>query len=228
MNQIIDGRWPIALAGLAVLLLGGWTMYQEVSPNLRGGTTAIGRVLAMPDGNAPIGLALMSQHRALLDCELIMRSERSLEMQYLQADERQRAVDNCGQMAGNILARSPANSFAWLVKAATAIGQGNVTEFNDALLRSYLTGPNEGWIASLRLRMAEAHIDELTGEARDRHDLDLALVASDALLAAPLARQYLTSGPLRGRMKEVLETMPPADQQQFLRAVQTALTASGR
>src|SRR5690606_33940252 len=153
------------------------TMYREAAPNLRGGATAIGRVAAMPDGSASVGLTLLSQHTALLDCEQTLRSAQSLEMRYLTEDRRQRLTDICADMAGNILARSPADSFAWLVAALAAAQRGDNDAFNQAFIRSYDNGRHEGWLANMRVTAAESHLEALLPAAMALHEQDIKLVA---------------------------------------------------
>ena len=226
MNQRNTGQWPIALVGLAVLLMGGWTMYQEATPNLRGGTSAIERLLTMPDGEAPIGLTILSQHRALLDCEEVFRSERAIEMQYLQPVEREQLVISCGQMADAILAKSPTDSFAWLVRAAAHAAQDDNPGFNVALRNSQLSGPNEGWLANMRVQVAEANLTALTEETLIGHEHDMQVAAT--VYSPTLARRYVSDEDFRIRMTKVLETMQPQDQRRFLAAIRAALTTSGR
>lgn len=228
MNQTIDGRWPIALLGLAVTLLGAWTMYQEAMPNFAGGRTAIARLAAAPDSDVPLGLTVRSQHSALLDCEMIFRSSRAIEMQYLLADEQDRLVSLCGQMADAVIAQSPQDAFGWFIRAAASAATGDMAGFNDAMLRSQLTGPNEGWLASMRVGLAEAHLASLDQATSDANLHDLQVVASTYIYAPTLARRFVADDDFRTRMTSVLETMPPADQRRFLSAVRAILTATGR
>ena len=224
---MVSTRWPLAAAGVLTALLGFWTMYLEAAPNLRGGSTAIARVASMPDGQAPIGLTVLSQHRALLDCEQVLRSGRALEMQFLPEAEQQRLIDVCRDMADDVAGRNPSDSFAWLVLASAAAAGGDAPGFNIALQQSHATGPNEGWIASMRVATSERYSALMSAEATDRHDEDIKLVAGGQY-APTVARLYLASAQFRTRMGALLEGMAPADQRTFLDTVQNVLSDSGR
>nr|WP_295884931.1 hypothetical protein [uncultured Devosia sp.] len=215
------------IAGVLAALLGFWVMYQEAAPNVRGGATAIARVANMPDGEAPIGLTLLSQHRALLDCEQVLRSGQALEMQFLSVADQQRLIDVCRDMASDLTELNPSDSFAWLVLASAAASRGDTPGFNSALLQSQATGPNEGWIASLRVTASERNYAMLSAEALSRHNEDIELVAGGPY-APSVARLYISSVQFRTRMDELLKRMAPVHQRTFLDAVRSVLSKSGR
>ena len=222
------GHWPIALVSVTVFLMGGWTMYLEAAPNLRGGTTAISRLSAMPNGEAPIGLTVLSQHRALLDCEELFRSVRAIEMQYLSPAEREQLVAICGEMADVTLAKSPVDSFAWLIRAGASAAQGDNSGFNAALQNSQSSGPNEGWLANMRVEAGEANLASLSEETFTGHERDMQVAASIHTYASGMARRYVSDEGFRIRMTKVLEIMRPQEQRRFLSAIRAALTKSGR
>jgi hypothetical protein len=228
MIRKYTGQWTVAVAGLAILVMGTWTMYVEAMPNFRGGTTAIARLATVPSGKEPIGLTILSQHRALLDCEQFFRSSRSLEMQYLPQSTRDQLPTVCGQLATSVLGRAPIDSFAWLIRAAASAEEGEEPGFNTALRSSQLSGPNEGWLASMRLEVGEANWSLLSADTLIGHERDMQVAASAYIYAPVVARRYVSDTAFRARMNKVLETMQPASQRRFLTIVRATLTASGR
>lgn len=225
---MLSAKWLLAAGGALTALLGGWVMYQEAMPNLRGGDTAIQRIMAMPDSGAPIGLTTLSQRHTLLDCEQVSRSSAAIEMQYLTLEERQRVEQYCADIAANIATRTPADALAWVTLAGASAASGKSEAFNTALIRSTLTGPNELPIASMRTQQAERNLAMLSPEATILHEQDLALLAGNYDQAPKLAMRYVGDAGFRERMDTILETMPPQDQQMFIFAVRSILTASGR
>lgn len=221
-------RWLITLAGVVALCLGGWTAFQESAQNFRGGSTPVRQLLAMADANAPIGLSIMSQRNTLMDCELALRSDRSLEVAYLSSEESERLLPLCRNIAANVAGRSPAMSLAWIVLAAAAARSDDMTTFNDSLVRSQLTAPNEGWLADLRLRQADAHLADLSDEAVAGYEGDLRVLTFDPYQIWTLARRYIADEPFRARMQVALETTPTVVQARFLDYVSQVLASEGR
>ena len=228
MNQYRSSFLLVAFAGLATALMGAWTMYQEIMPNLRGGTSPVTRIAAMPDGAAPIGLTLLSRHQALLDCDTTLRSAHALEMQYLAADDQRRLPAICADMASRIVAQGPADSFAWYIRAAAAAALDDSATFNTALNRSQLTGPHEGWIADMRVGLAENNLTRLDSQAMAQHNLDLQLVASTNRYRWRTVGRFVRDAAFRERMTAQLDALEPTAQRRFLASVRRILTASGR
>lgn len=219
---------PLLVAAVAATLTGAWTMYQEAQPNLRGGNTAVTRLAGLPETGAAVGLSTLTQRQALLDCELVLRSNRAIALQYVDAEQRDRLPAICLGIADQITAASPANALAWLVGAVGEIAAGDAAEFNARLMKSYLTSPRELWLARMRTRIAEAHHGSLLPDLVPHHDADIMLVAASPGHNTDLALKYLRDGSFRTRMSTLLETMAPAGQQSFLHAVRGILAASGR
>lgn len=228
MNYKKSSRTLVAVAGVAVLLMGARAMYLEAMPNIRGGSTALSRVASMPDGGAPIGLTVLTHHQALLDCEQTLRSSLSLEMKYLPVDKRDDLPKICADMASNIVNSNPADSFAWFVGAAAAAARSDDAKLNADLARSWLTGPNEGWLASMRLEMAENNLAKLDDNNLALHRQDMRLVAGTYIYMSAVARRFVLDDDFRQRMTAELKTMTATDQAHFLSAVRAALNASGR
>ncbi|MGV8955669.1 MAG: hypothetical protein ACOH2M_31540 [Cypionkella sp.] len=228
MKQQQNSILLVGLAGLTIALMGAWTMYQEVMPNLRGGSSAITRVASMPAGDAPIGLTVLSQRQALLDCEKTLRLAHGFEMRYLSAGQQLRLPGICAEMASGVVARSPADSLAWFIRAAAATAMNDSELFNTALSRSQLAGPHEGWIAVMRVELAEHNFAQLDSHALAQHSLDLQLVAASNRYRWGTARRFVRDADFRERMTEELETVDPTVQRSFLSAVRRILTSNGQ
>lgn len=228
MTSDTGERWLITLAGIATLCLGVWVGFQESAQNFRGGSTPIMQLLSMPDGNAPIGLSILSQRNPLMDCEVALRSDQSLELAYLSPEEATRIVPLCSDIAAQVTSRTPAMSLAWLVAAAAAARSGDMQSFNDDLVRSQITAPNEQWLARLRLRQADANLAQLGPEAVTGYEGDLRVLAFDPVEIWVLVRRYIADQQFRPYMQAALETMPSAIQAQFLQNVSQMLSSEGR
>lgn len=213
----------VAIVGAALLLAGGWVMYQEASPILRGGETPLERIVLLGSEPGPVGLSPLSQRGSLMDCEQTMRSDRSLAIRYQPEGTMAAAGDTCRQIAQTISLRNPANSLAWLVEAQVAIADDDTVAFNKALARSWATAPNELWLARMRLDQGEAHIEALDPTQRARQLQDLVVVGSDDAQVHDMANLYLSDPGFRPRMDQALEVMQAADQRMFLTIVQTRL-----
>jgi hypothetical protein len=94
-----------------------------------------------------IGLSYFSSELILDNC-----------VSALTADAREAsAAEACQVLASAMVERSPTYSYAWAVLAWAAAHQGLFDVAREALARSELTGPNEGWVASLR-RFLQARV----------------------------------------------------------------------
>jgi len=125
---------------------------------------------------------------------------------------RDRLATGCAAMAGAILARSPTDALAHLVRAEVRLYAGDRAGFAAALAVAQRTAPAEGWIALRRADLA-ASAPDAAGETLAA-DLALLLGAPETL--APLARLYRRHEALRPLIADLAGMQPPAMQARFL------------
>lgn len=133
---------------------------------------------------------------------------------------RQKMTENCTLLITYILASSKNNSYAWFLRAYLKNGANNQTDFNAALIKSYQTGPNEQWIAELRVLLAENAFGQLSEKAKAGHFLDLALLVQSRRGIRSIARRYVKDPDFRDRITDVVETLTDAAQRRFVSNLQ--------
>ncbi len=143
------------------------------------------------------------------------------------ATRRDRVADNCLQISHRIADAAPTSSFAHFVEAVALYEKSDYEAFNDAYVRSQVTGPNEAWIAQSRFYLAERAIFELSGTARRAHESDLATLAQSQFGLTTIATYYVRTPDFRDRITAIVETLPAVDQRRFLSAIKSAKRASG-
>lgn len=128
----------------------------------------------------------------------------------------------CETVASEILVAIPTNSYAWWVKAYAHAALGDEKQFNESARQSQLTGPNEQWIADLRVRFSEENFGLLDEATQKAHEKDLALLAGSTRGAQSIAAQYVRNPSSRERIIKIVEKLPAATQQNFLSRVRIA------
>lgn len=167
-----------------------------------------------------VGFSSYSKTLVMKDCYRIVHAYTDLDM----IDEAvRRVVSTCARRAADIVAVTPTDSFAWLVRAAASVRLLARDDFNMALRQSQLTGPNEQWIARLRVNLAENHFSKLSAETRQAETADLRLLASSERGVALIAQRYVSDPAFRARITAVVETMPQDRQIVFLRNVKKSM-----
>lgn len=217
-----------AAAGLAALLLGGWTMVQEAAPTLRNTGTPTGRLAAMATADDPIGISLLTQRSTLLDCEYALRADQSLELRYADPAVSERIPTLCEEIGEHVGARNPGNSFAWLVAASGAMRLGDSEKTTDMLTRSYITAPRELWLIKMRFDAIRHNDTTLSPALQKLFEDDLAILISDVGLVWDIAKLYVDRESFRPVVNLALERSAPDAQRSFLTAVQSILTRRGR
>lgn len=128
----------------------------------------------------------------------------------------------CEKVASEIIAAMPTNSYAWWVKAFAHAALGDEKQFNDSMQRSQLTGPNEQWIADLRVRFSEDNFALLSEASKAAHEKDIALLALSSSGAETVANKYISNPNSRERIIRIVEKLPAATQRNFLSRVRNA------
>lgn len=218
--MVIRKKWIAAACCLLISAASVYGLWRELSPFL---AKPIEQAVA-PDtyGDEAFRLGLSSYSRTLVmkDCFRIILAYSDIDM----VDEAARGiVSTCADRAGEIVAASPSNAFAWLTRAAASARLLRMEDFDLALRNSQLTGPNEQWIARYRVNLAETYFAQLSPAARKAEEADLRLLASSERGVKLIAQRYITDPDFRARISAVVETMPGERQAAFLRSVKKAM-----
>jgi hypothetical protein len=119
------------------------------------------------------------------------------------------------------LACTPANSFTWLTLFWLDVSKRGFNDNNAGFLRlSYLFGPNEGWIALWRIRLALLLFDrlplDLAGDAMD----DFINIMNSGQHYWQTAGMFIDASPvIQNRIVERLKTASLATRQAFVRTL---------
>jgi hypothetical protein len=211
----------IALIVGAGLLAGGGAMtaVQELNPFAAGGTTAASRFAALAEGAYVPGPSLLAKRLLLDTClEAVVGAYGRLQA----ASDRRPVLEHCLNYADIIVGEAPSYALGWYVGALAAAEMDDVPGFNARLRNAQITGPAEQWVAELRVRLLEDHMDETADDVRARHESDLRLLVASRRGIASIAERYVRDPAFRERIGAIVETMPEADQARFVATVRSA------
>jgi hypothetical protein len=188
------------MTSLALVAGGGWLAYAEARPYFMSGIVDSERVSTLASMQVVPGPSISSQRSLLENCVRAIRASGTRG----QPGTRLRAVsENCLGIADGIAAAGPANSYAWYVAALSSYHAGDQEGAVARLIRSQETGPNEGWIAELRVGLGEVLLDALPQNGRANHDSDLRTLVASWRGIASIATA-------------IVEGMPEPDQRRFI------------
>jgi hypothetical protein len=128
-------------------------------------------------------------------------------------------AQKCSEVADEIVAVMPTHSHAWLVKASASAELFENKNFNDSLRQSRLTGPNELWIAKMRLDLAERNRTILEPQTVASINGDLVMMAGNQDGSSALAQRYLANPDFRNRIVPLIETLPNGVQSRFIQNI---------
>lgn len=198
---------------------GAVTAYYEIRPFFVSGPSIEEKLAALTLRDLEPGPSELSHRSVLDDC---YRSLDSIAARASPPAAWQHLLQRCEDLAVGMTAAGPANSYAWLVGAVVAAEKGEVDELNRKLLASQATAPSEGWLAQLRVRLAEEHLQSLDEAAQTAHRSDLELLVFSNRGLPDLVSRYLEDPAFRSRMTRIVEDMPAAAQSRFIAAVRRA------
>lgn len=126
----------------------------------------------------------------------------------------------CLRLAESSASRAPMSANDWFIAAALAYNLGDRPAFERYLRMSFLTGPDEQWIAERRALFAYAVRATLPSDLAASTDADLLLLLRTKTGIRQLATQYVQDATLREHLAELAERLPAELQRQFLSLVQ--------
>ncbi len=213
----------LAVLSTALLAGGPAAVTFESGPFLGTEITPIQRTLALDPTAPSIGLSYDVAKAVLADCSTALKRTASLEMRFQGEGAPRRIAETCLSLSTEATNAMPASSYAWLVRAEASLAMADIDGFNTDLNYSQLTGPNEQWIADLRVELAEANLSLLSPQALAAHDRDLRLLVSSSVGLRNLARRYVTDVNFRERIADIVETMPETSQRRFINNLQAEI-----
>ncbi len=166
------------------------------------------------------GFSSYSKEIVMKDCLSGLLAFSDIELLYAPA---RAVVEKCFDRAGQVVARTPSDSFAWFVKAVAASRLIQNDAFNEALQYSQKTAPNEQWIARERFALTEFFLPRVSAETIKSHENDLALLVSSYRGVKLIARRYVVNPEFRARITAVVENLSPEDQRRFVLNIKQAM-----
>lgn len=213
-------KWIAMFCCLLMALASGYGLWRELAPFTAKPYEQALVADNFADEEFGFGLSSYSKTLVMRDCYRIVLGYHDFD---LVDDAVRNVIAICGERATRIVAVTPTDSFAWLVRAAASVRLKQQDEFNAALQKSQLTGPNEMWIALLRTNLAETHLSKLSAESVRAENADLTLLASSWKGVQLIAKRYVSDPDFRVRITAIVEKMPQDRQRAFLNSVRKSL-----
>lgn len=216
----------ILAAGSTVLLLCAiYVAKAELSPLVTQGLSERTTVRSMAAHMLSPGLSTQSRIDFLYHCRVALTS---LTGRAQPSGVRRTLLETCSNASEAMVADTPGFSAAWYTIALVASFEHNSKRMNDALAKSYATGPFEQWIAELRVDLVTENIDKLDASLLDEHMQDLRNLLSNDRGRRLLAPRYLALPTLKPQVDGVLPQIEEPARRRFLNIVQRLLVEKGR
>lgn len=219
MRFMFLSAWAIAL-----LFLASVSAFSELRPFVSSGGDRASRYQAYVEGTSVSGFSSFSQTMVLQDC---LKAVTSIYGRLQPKDQRTNVIENCRNEAIAITDRAPTQSLAWFVQALIAAEVNNPEDLNLSLAKSRLAGPNEQWIAEVRVELAELNYDKLDAENLEGNAQDLLLLVKSKRGVRKIARRYIQRPEFRQRLADLVETLPEESQKKFVSNVRRAARELG-
>lgn len=197
---------------------------REASPYFSAGIEDAERFSALADKVPMPGLSIASERLVLDNC---VRTISSLYGRLQPSDRKQAVARSCLEAADEITEANLSSSYAWYVAALSAERLGDTVGMAERLAQSQVTGPNEQWIAELRVPLAEDHLAALDSRTRANHERDLRMLVASTRGIFSIARRYVGVASFRERITAIVEAMPEAEQRRFVARVEAASRTGG-
>jgi hypothetical protein len=204
---------PLFVIGALAVLIGGDVAWREGLPFLSLGVAPRDSVAVFERGDVTPGLSYASQQLVLGDC---LRTLDGLYLRTRPPAERASMARACRTLASAATRATPTSSFAWYALARTAAVLGDVPAMNAALVTSGRTGPNELWLAVMRVDLAESLRPQLSPAAAALDDADLGLLIANRRGFDTIRARFVTDPAFRARLMQLVEQLPEASRGQAM------------
>jgi hypothetical protein len=210
---------------LALLTLSAVIAVSEFGPFSSWGLSERATVRSMANGMLGPGISSQSQIDYLYNCRVALTS---LTGRAQPSAVRATMLDHCEVAVQTMIEAAPDFSAAWYTAALIASFRDQPNRLNEALRRSYDTGPFEQWIAQLRVDLVEDTYSGVDEELRPLHQMDLANLLSNDPGRRFLAPRYLAFVDLHDRVDQALTTIDDAHARRFLNIAERLLREKDR
>ena len=214
MKNLILFIW----AGL-LLIVASFATYYELRPFIGAGSNRDARYLAYLESERSSGLSAFSKDIILRDCLSVVTS---IHGRMQSGSDREKVMHNCQGAIKNITKNTPTHSFAWFTQALIASESSDIDEMNRSLIMSRLTGPNEQWIAEIRVELSEKYYSKLTSQNVTGNSQDLLVLVKSKRGVKTIARRYIQKPEFRERIGLLVEDLTEENQQRFVNNVRRA------
>lgn len=177
------------------------------------------RALALASKETGPGLAVATRRASLLDCGTALTDGAGFDT-LLPANQAS-ILSGCAELARDVAAANPTQSYAYFTAAAVAARNGDWPVASEQLQLSYLTAPAEQWLAEWRVNLVEDHRDNLDPAILSLHERDLRVMAASWAGLDLLSRRYKADPDFRERITTIVETMPAFDQRRFINYIRS-------
>ena len=210
------GVWLIMFVSAALATGSSLAAYREMMPFIASGGTIETKFEALSGGAIRPGLSFYSKKILLDDCNYSLNS-----FSILMLDEKlqDKIRQNCSAMASMIVDEAPTFSYAWYVRALASSSADEPGTFEDALLWSQRTAPNQEDLAYYRAVLAYYNWSALAPAARETLAADIVVSAHSNRGLAWLAGRYAEDESFREVIIKALEQAPADIQRRFLQTI---------
>lgn len=170
------------------------------------------------------GPSTYSKRLYLDDCLEALTSVRG---RTLPPADRTALATSCREEALAISETNPTNGFAFYIAALAGAALDDKEAFNTRLAESRKVSPGEGWLAELRVRLADEKKGLLDPVGEMAFDGDVFTLARSRRRVGLLAQKAVVDKAFRKRVVAVVETLPEADKRAFLNAFRSAMRGRG-
>jgi len=204
---------------IILLAASAYALTMEIKPFATNLTSPIQRFSTLEQGSGSPALSIYSQRFLLNDCLEAIAGPTGMAQP---SGRRIKMLNNCQSLAEKAAGSNPTFALAWYIAAYSSAELKQYDLFNFQLAAAQKTAPNEQWLATLRVSLAEDNMQRLSAEARAGNDADLKLLVQSRLGVAAIAARYVAHKEFRERITSIVETLGNAEQRRFVNYVRAA------
>lgn len=211
---------PIALiVGVCAVLLSMVALVREFPVLDYGGQQSISTTVAIAQDSLSPPYSFYGQKRLMSAC---IQGMTGVWQAVAPDDQRVAHAKTCLNHSLNYASHTTVDSLSWVVAARASYILGDQEALNRYLDYARRSGPNEQWVAALRVALAEDAMPLLDADNAEDHKSDLALMVMSRSGIAAIARRYWADQDFRERITSVVEQMSNDDQRRFVSSVRRA------
>jgi len=224
----LSARWSLLVPMIfaAVLfVLSAIALVYEAAPFSLQNASALTRFSTLEKGGETRAFSIYSQRFLLNDCLEAIAGPSGMAQP---SERRGKMLKNCQSLAEEAASSNPTFALAWYIAAYASVELKQYKLFDFQLAAAQKTAPNEQWLATLRVSLAEDNLPRLSAEARAGNDADLKLLVQSWLGVASIAARYVAHKDFRERITLIVETMSNEEQRRFVNYVRAAAREASR